>query len=91
MYEVEGEKKTPHTPHQTPDPLYLIVQVTELLHQILGDTLATVGLVMGHTILGVEADAAHAALVLRSVLQKSIILSQVVDWVPVSTMNPGGS
>lgn len=89
IYEVE--KNSPHTPQQTPQPSYLIVQVAELLHQVLGDTLATVGLVVGHTVLGVEADAAHAALVLRGVLQEPIILSQVVDGVPVSAMDPGGS
>lgn len=75
----------------TTEPSYLVVQVTELLHQILGDTRATVGLVVGHTILGIQADAAHAALVLRGVLQKPIILSHVVDGVPVSAMDPGGS
>lgn len=31
---------------------YLVVQVTELLHQVFGDPLPSVGLVMSHPILG---------------------------------------
>lgn len=70
---------------------HLVVQVTELLHQVLGDALAAVGLVVGHTVLGVEANAAHAPLLLCGVLQQPIVLSQVVDRVPVRTMDPGCS
>ncbi len=70
---------------------HLIVQVTELLHQILWDPLAIVGLVVGHTILGIEANAAHTPLLLCGVLQKPIVLSQVVDGVPICPMDPGCS
>lgn len=73
------------------NPSHLVVQVTELLHQVLGDALAVVGLVVGHTVLGIEADAAHAPLLLRGVLQQAIVLGQVVDGVPVRTMDPGCS
>lgn len=70
---------------------HLVVQVTELLHQVLGDPLPGVGLVMSHAILGVQADASHAPLLIRGVLQQPVVLRQVVHWVPIGTMDPGGS
>lgn len=70
---------------------HLIVQVAELFHQVLRDPLAIVGLVVGHPILGVEADAAHAPLLVRGVLQETIVLCKVVDWVAIGAMDPGGS
>lgn len=70
---------------------HIIVQVTELLHQVLGDPLPNVGLVVGDTVLGVQADAPHAPLPICGVLQQPVVLRQVVNWVPIGTMDPGGS
>ncbi|TNN61909.1 hypothetical protein EYF80_027836 [Liparis tanakae] len=38
-----------------------------------------------------QADASHAPLLICGVLQQPVVLCQVVHWVPVGTMDPGGS
>lgn len=70
---------------------HLIVQVPELLHHVLGDPPPKVGLVMRHAVLGEQADAAHAPLLVSAVLQQPVLLGQVVHRVPVSAMDPSGS
>lgn len=69
----------------------LVVQITELLHQVLRDPLAIVGLIMGHAVLGVQADASHTPLSISRVLQEPVVLRQVVHWVPIRPMDPSGS
>lgn len=69
----------------------LVVQVTELLHQVLGDPLPDIGLVVRHTVLGVQADPSHAPLPICGVVQQPVVLCQVVHWVPIGAMDPGGS
>lgn len=49
--------------------MHLIVQVTELFHQVFGDPLPNIGLVVSHTILGVKTDASHTPLPICGVLQ----------------------
>lgn len=69
----------------------LVVQITELLHQVLGNPFAPVGLVVSHAVLGVQADAADAPFSVCGVLQQSIFLCQVIHRVTVGTMDPGSS
>ena len=70
---------------------HLIVQVTELFHQVLRDPPAAVGLVVCHAVLGVQADASHGPLAVRGVLQQPVVLRQVVHWVSVGAMDPSRS
>lgn len=72
-------------------PPHLVVQVTEFLHQVFGDPFPNVGLVVSHTVLGIQADASHTPLPICGVLQQPIVLCQVVHWVPIGSMDPGGS
>lgn len=70
---------------------HLIVQVTELFHQVLGDPLPDIGLVVSHTVLGVQADASHTPLPICGVFKQPVVLRQVVYWVPIGTMDPGSA
>lgn len=70
---------------------HLVVQITELLHQVFGDPCPGVGLVVSHAILSEQADAPHAPLFISGVLQQPVFLCQVVDRVPIGSMDPGGS
>lgn len=70
---------------------HLVVQVPELLDHIFGDPLAEVGLVMRQALLGKQADAGHAPLLIGGVLQQPILLCQVVHRVPDGAMDPSGS
>lgn len=72
-------------------PPHLIVQVPELLHHVLGDPPAEVGLVMRHAFFGEQADAGHAPLLVGGVLQQPVLLRQMVHRVPVGAMDPSGS
>lgn len=70
---------------------YFVVLVAELFHQVFGDPLADVGLVVSHAIFRVQADASHTPLPVCGVLQQPVVLCQVVHWVAVGSMDPGGS
>lgn len=70
---------------------HLVVQITELLHQVFGDPCPGVGLVVSHAILSEQADAPHAPLPISGVLEQPVFLCQVVDRVPIGSMDPGGS